>query len=113
MINGNGNGKPHAKIFAEDITSILDADLSRCAISVYIALKIRNVPGKDSWTDHGTLSEMFATTKNRFHPKSVSRAIAELCDAGLIKREGKANRTRYLVINAGTDQECAKNEERT
>lgn len=95
----NGNGKQHARIFAEDLTSMLDADLSRCAMTVYLALRIRSVPGGDFWTDHGTLAEMLATTKNRFHPKSVSRAIAELCEANLIKRDGKTNRTRYLVMD--------------
>jgi hypothetical protein len=105
----NGNGKQHARLFAEDITSMLDADLSRCAMTIYLALRIRSAPGGDFWTDHGTLAEMFATTKNRFHPKSVSRAIAELCGAGLIKREGKTNRTRYLVINSGIYQEYATN----
>ena len=108
-----GNGNPHAKIFAEDITSMLDADLSRCAMTVYVALKIRNVPGEDSWTDHAALAGMMENSRIKYHRTTVSRAISELCDAGLIKREGKTNRTRYLVINSGIDQECAKNEEQS
>jgi hypothetical protein len=109
----NGNGKQHARLFAEDITSMLDADLSRCAMTIYLALRIRSAPGGDFWTDHAALAGMIENSRIKYHRTTVSRAITELCDAGLIKREGKTNRTRYLVINSGIYQECAKNEEQS
>ena len=101
------NGKQHARIFAEDIDSI--PELSDCAWRVYFYLRTRATPGNGFWTDYATLAGMMENSRIKHHRTTISRAITQLCDAELIKREGKTNRTRYLVINAEIDQECTKN----